>query len=218
MATAAGGTATTLGGSPVSRLLHPACSVAGSWNNWERPVKMHCAGPGQPHRAIVNMPYGGVEVGRGAPGCRIRERDLLQGSPHPLETRVLHQTCYLQYKYKVDGTWRVSVKEASVSNNEVRCWESIWDGLAVLKRKGARINVLVVQQRRGRAGNPGHVGGQAWRQFGMCAHTWQVRNPAAPTWPLVACALAVCTHALGVSCRVWPHAHSQCVACHCRAS
>ncbi|KAL6753958.1 sucrose-6F-phosphate phosphohydrolase-domain-containing protein [Haematococcus lacustris] len=57
--------------------------IWGSWNNWERPVKMHCPGEGLPHRAIIPMPLGGVE-----------------------------------FKYKVDGAWRISLKEETVNSNE----------------------------------------------------------------------------------------------------
>ncbi len=44
--------------------------TAGSWNNWDRAVRMHCPNPGQPHYAIISLPLGGVEVSaRGGRGC-----------------------------------------------------------------------------------------------------------------------------------------------------
>jgi len=57
--------------------------VWGSWNGWGKAVKMHCSGPGQPHRAIIPIPVGGHE-----------------------------------YKFRVDGAWRISVKESTVNSNE----------------------------------------------------------------------------------------------------
>lgn len=57
--------------------------IWGSWNAWEKPVRMHCAVPGQAHRAIIPMPLGGVE-----------------------------------YKYKVDGAWRISLKEETVASGQ----------------------------------------------------------------------------------------------------
>lgn len=35
--------------------------VVGSWSNWQKPVRMHCAGEGHPHRAIISLPPGSVQ-------------------------------------------------------------------------------------------------------------------------------------------------------------
>ncbi|KAF5835213.1 sucrose-6F-phosphate phosphohydrolase-domain-containing protein [Dunaliella salina] len=84
--------------------------VVGSWSNWQKPVRMHCAGEGHPHRAIISLPPGSVQYKYRVNGvwrtC-VKETRVSSNEGHLNNLRVVQPT--IQFSFDAPDARRVFV-------------------------------------------------------------------------------------------------------------